>query len=95
MARVRRSRYLITYDVSDDGRRTRLSRLLEGHGDRVQYSVFEADLSRKEVQEILAKAAKLIEKDDSLRLYPACEECAKGVKVVGRPYSPAPALRIV
>ena len=95
MARARRAHYLITYDVSDDSQRTRLSRLLEGYGDRVQYSVFEADLSRKEVQEILSAAAKLVSESDSLRLYPTCAECARAVRILGRRYTPPPALRIV
>ena len=33
-------RFLLAYDVTDDRRRTRLAKLLERYGDRVQYSVF-------------------------------------------------------
>jgi CRISPR-associated protein Cas2 len=33
-------RFLLAYDVTDDHRRTRLAKLLERYGDRVQYSVF-------------------------------------------------------
>ena len=33
-------RFLPAYDVTDDRRRTRLAKLLERYGDRVQYSVF-------------------------------------------------------
>ena len=95
MPRSRRGHYLITYDVTNNSRRTRLSKLLEGYGDRVQYSVFEADLDRREVQEILACAAKLIGKADSLRLYPTCGECVRRVKTIGRSYQPAPELHIL
>ncbi len=33
--------YLICYDLEDDRARTRVARLLESYGERVQYSVFE------------------------------------------------------
>ncbi len=37
-------RYLVAYDVEEDGRRTRLARLLESFGYRAQYSVFILDI---------------------------------------------------
>lgn len=38
--------YLICYDIEDDRERTRVARLLESYGQRVQYSVFEVSLLR-------------------------------------------------
>ena len=38
------STYLICYDIADDRDRTRVARLLERYGERVQYSVFEVHL---------------------------------------------------
>ncbi len=35
---------LISYDIADDGDRARAHKLLEGLGQRVQYSVFECYL---------------------------------------------------
>jgi CRISPR-associated protein Cas2 len=40
-----RRRYLVTYDIADDDRRTQVFRALRGHGDHLQYSVFRCDLS--------------------------------------------------
>lgn len=37
-------RYLIAYDITDDRRRNRLANILASYGDRIQYSVFVADL---------------------------------------------------
>lgn len=37
-------RHLIAYDIPDDHRRTRIAKTLETYGDRIQYSVFIADL---------------------------------------------------
>ena len=42
-ARDRLRRRLIAYDIPDDRRRSRAARVLEGFGDRVQYSVFVVD----------------------------------------------------
>ena len=54
-----RRHYLVTYDVSDDKRRTHLFKLLEGNGDHVQYSVFfcfnKANLTLK-AQAVVAEA---------------------------------------
>ena len=36
-------RYLIAYDIPDDRRRSRVSRVLQEFGDRVQHSVFIVD----------------------------------------------------
>jgi CRISPR-associated protein Cas2 len=47
-SRVRR--YLVAYDVTNDGRRARVAKTLESYGDRIQYSVFLVD----------AKPAKLL-----------------------------------
>lgn len=33
-------RFLIAYDITDDSRRSRLAKVLERYGDRIQYSVF-------------------------------------------------------
>lgn len=80
-----RTRHLIAYDISDDRRRNRLAKLLLDYGDRVQHSVFEADLSSQDVERILRRAAKLVtDPDDSLRIYPLCAACFGAVRSLGR-----------
>ena len=44
--------YLISYDIPDDRRRSQLAKALKGFGTRVQYSVFEAHLSRNQYEEL-------------------------------------------
>lgn len=39
------TRYLVTYDISDDERRTAVYKTLRGYGDHLQYSVFRCDLT--------------------------------------------------
>lgn len=44
-----RRRYLIAYDIANPKRLQRVIKLMEGHGTRLQYSVFLCDLSRAEL----------------------------------------------
>jgi CRISPR-associated protein Cas2 len=43
-----RRRYLVAYDIRDDRRLRSIAVCLEGYGERIQYSVFVADLSDRE-----------------------------------------------
>ena len=38
--------YVVVYDIPNDKRRKKVSDLLEGYGQRVQYSVFECTLTQ-------------------------------------------------
>lgn len=71
--------YLITYDIINDKRRTKLSTLLEKYGTRVNYSVFECELTQRKLDKLLAEIElkKLLHKEhDSLRFYHVCKNCA-------------------
>lgn len=79
-----RLRFVIAYDIVSDANRTKLSNLLQDYGDRVQKSVFEADLSTDEAKIVLKRASQFVDTDDSLILYPMCSACKIGIKSVGR-----------
>jgi CRISPR-associated protein Cas2 len=87
-------KYVVTYDISNDKRRTKLSDLLEGYGVRVNYSVFEVELSEAKREKLLyeIELKKLINKKyDSLRFYHLCENCVpKSFDVANRedPFEP-------
>lgn len=68
---------VITYDIPDDRRRTRLAKALEDFGDRVQYSVFEALLQPpEEIEELRVRITREINPDeDSVRIYSLCRNC--------------------
>jgi CRISPR-associated protein Cas2 len=76
-------RYVIAYDITNDRQRDRLANLLLDYGDRVQKSVFEAELSAEELKEVLARAAKYLDGEDSLRVYPLCGSCVQGIREIG------------
>ena len=66
--------FLISYDISVDQRRNRLAKLLEGYGSRVQYSVFECDLTPAQWKSLRQQITKLvvIAEGDSVRMYQLC-----------------------
>ena len=71
-------KYVVTYDISNDKRRTKLSDLLGAYGSRVNYSVFECELNQTKLDKLLyeIELKKLINKKyDSLRFYHLCENC--------------------
>ncbi len=82
---VSRQRYVIAYDVVNDKRRNRVARLLEGHGERVQYSVFECQLTAKQFNDLWKELSRLVKlEEDSLRAYRLCPTCAGWLKTAGQ-----------
>ncbi|EHC10149.1 CRISPR-associated endonuclease Cas2 [Fischerella thermalis CCMEE 5273] len=56
--------YVVAYDIPCNKRRKKVSDLLEGYGQRVQYSVFECQLTTDQYNELrkrLKKQVKLAE----------------------------------
>jgi len=81
----KRSLYVVAYDIPGDKRRLKVARALEGHGERVQYSVFECQLTGKQFEALWKELEELIEpQEDSLRAYRLCPVCAAWAKTVGQ-----------
>jgi CRISPR-associated protein Cas2 len=79
-----RSSYLVAYDVRDDVRLRRTARLIEGYGERVQYSLFRCRLSTTELERLRWELARLLEPEDSLLIIPLCGQCARRVQNLDR-----------
>ena len=84
-------RVLVSYDISDNRIRRQVTKVCEAHGQRVQRSVFECELTGKQLESLrerldTARKGTGIEFEDSIRLYVICEECIAKVSVLG--YSP-------
>lgn len=76
---------VISYDIKDDKRRTRIYKTLKNFGQWIQYSVFECDLNRVEYVRLKGSLDRLIEEqeEDSVRFYFLCEECKKHAERIG------------
>ena len=85
-----RKRYLVTYDVADDRRRTKLFQRLLAEGDHVQYSVFLCELSRRELAQLRADATAVIDHAADqvllLDLGKATRAMDVRIEVLGRPF---------
>ena len=60
---------LLTYDITNTKNRTKLSTLLEGYGYRVNFSVFELDLKKYQLEALLKEIEPFYEREDSVRIY--------------------------
>ncbi|MCO5188131.1 MAG: CRISPR-associated endonuclease Cas2 [Anaerolineae bacterium] len=82
-------RYVVSYDISNDKRRRKVVKVLEGVGFRVQYSVFECDLDSQRLKALRKQLKPLIQpkSTDSIRFYGLCADCQKRVDVLGNDLS--------
>ena len=80
------TRFLVAYDVSDDGDRGRLAALLSRYGVRVQWSVFDCELEHADVADLLSRAEVMLTAGtDRVGIYPQCEACRAGRRHHGPP----------
>jgi CRISPR-associated protein Cas2 len=79
-------RIVVSYDITDDKRRAKVAKIMEGYGYRVQYSVFECDLDDKQLKQLWQRLKPLVSAKEweSVRFYPLYSECAGKVKVLGK-----------
>jgi CRISPR-associated protein Cas2 len=87
-----RRRYLISYDVADDRRRSRIHDACRQHGDRTQYSVFVAELDDREFVRLRAEIEAIVHRSDDQVLFadlgPADRDSGQIIASLGRPYQP-------
>jgi CRISPR-associated protein Cas2 len=76
--------YLVSYDIPDDRRRTRLAKTIKDFGDRVQYSVFECNLDGNLLDEMISRIEKTVDQnEDSVRIYALCAACERVIQIIG------------
>ncbi len=77
-------RYVICYDIPCDKRRRRIADCLEGYGDRIQGSVFEAVLDT-DLFDICMEELDDLQKptEDSIVAYRLCAACEKEIIRLG------------
>ena len=75
---------VITYDIANDKRRTKIHKVLSSYGQWMQFSVFECSLSETEYARLRNRLNKLIKpEEDSIRFYFLCGCCQKKVERIG------------
>lgn len=89
---TKRRHFLVSYDISDDARRTAVFKTMKDHGDHVQYSVFLCQLDRREIVELTAALGSLIDhREDQILvvdLGPATHDLLDQISTIGCAYVP-------
>jgi len=76
--------YIVSYDIADDTRRRRIQKILEGFGTRVQYSVFECEISELQYKDMKTRIVAVMDGEfDSVRFYNPCASCSGKTDFVG------------
>jgi CRISPR-associated protein Cas2 len=75
---------VVSYDISEDKRRTKIHKVLKSYGQWMQYSVFECNLTETQYAKLRARLSKLIKPEqDSIRFYFLCRCCQDKVERIG------------
>ena len=75
---------VVTYDISEDKRRTKIHKALTSYGQWMQFSVFECVLTPAEYARLRNRLSGLIKPDeDSVRFYFLCACCQAKVERIG------------
>ena len=77
--------YVVVYDIPNNQRRKKVADLLEGYGQRVQYSVFECVLTQAMYDELRQRLKKRVKSEDSVRFYPLSRHTLALVETWGEP----------
>jgi CRISPR-associated protein Cas2 len=75
---------VVSYDIPEDKRRTKIHKILKSYGQWMQYSVFECDLTEMQYAKLRSRLSKLIKPEqDSIRFYFLCGCCQDKVERIG------------
>ena len=81
---MRRSEFLIVYDICEPSRLRQVARVMETYGIRVQKSVFECRLSSRSLTELRKRLLNLLVLvEDSVRIYPLLGGAREKQSVLG------------
>ncbi|MFQ3612318.1 MAG: CRISPR-associated endonuclease Cas2 [Cyanobacteriota bacterium] len=79
--------YLICYDIRCPKRWRKAYKLLEGYGERIQYSIFRSWLTLREREKLRWELEKILKPEDSLLIAGICNRCVERVIAANRPES--------
>jgi len=87
-----RNSYLVCYDISDEKRLAKVGKIMRGFGDRLQYSVFECQLTRADLARCRHRLSEVIDHRADQVLFvdlgPAEGRGDRVITALGRAYTP-------
>jgi CRISPR-associated protein Cas2 len=72
--------WLVSYDVRDPARLRRAAKILEGTGERVQYSVFRCWMNPTQMQRLRWELTEVLSSEDDVLMIPLCSRCVAGME---------------
>ena len=89
---------LVCYDIRDPKRYRKLYKIIRGHGERLQYSIFRCRLDDRQTERLRWRMLKCMEPEDALLIVDLCPGCAD--RIVSRNHlhgwtDPASTFRII
>lgn len=86
-----RTTYLVCYDIADDKRLRQVYKICRNHGNHIQYSVFECDLTKAERTRLETELTEAIDPDRDQVLFvslgPAEGRGDRVITALGMPYT--------
>jgi len=86
-----RQTYIVSYDISNPKRLRKVFKLMRGYGDHLQLSVFECELSRRELVELRSRLGDIIHNDQDQVLFvdvgPVEGRGSTSIRSLGRTYT--------
>ena len=78
--------YLLSYDVSNDKKRTKIYKYLKDQGYHIQKSVFIIRCNKTDQIKVIYEHvfSYISEKSDSILLIPVCQSCLNKLKLVSK-----------
>jgi len=75
---------IVAYDIADRKRLSKVAKLCEDYGVRVQYSIFECQLQKQQFGYFWGELSELIDPDeDRITAYRVCAKCAGQIRDAG------------
>ena len=85
-----RQTFIVSYDISDPKRLRQVYQLMRGWGDHLQLSVFQCELSAREVVELRAGLEEILHHDEDQVLFidvgPVDGRGSRSIESLGRAY---------
>lgn len=76
--------YFVSYDITVPKRLAKIAKILSNFGLRVQYSFFECEMEKQKMELLKTQILENMDlEEDSLRIYPLCEDCLKKTSSIG------------
>lgn len=80
--RAKRIYCVVVYDIVDDNRRTRIARLFEPYGTRINRSVYECMFTKSQLEKLQNVIEGMVREEDQVAIYPICIDCYARIRYI-------------